>query len=71
MHPCTPFLRELEGRMPEGNTSDADKARDTKASFMGIPIKGWAIAAISLIVVCYAAGHFGVKLYYELQGAKT
>lgn len=56
--------------MSEDDTTAADKPSDVKASFMGIPLKGWAIAAISLIVVCYAAGHFGVKLYSELQRTK-
>ena len=36
---------------------------------MGIPLAGWAIFAVSLIIVLYVAGHFGLKLYYERQDA--
>lgn len=36
---------------------------------MGIPLAGWAIVAVSVIVVLYAAGHFGFKLYGDLQDA--
>lgn len=42
---------------------------DKKPNFMGIPLAGWAIAAVSLIVVLYVAGHFSLKLYGDYQEA--
>ncbi|MBZ5627918.1 MAG: hypothetical protein LAO06_03540 [Acidobacteriia bacterium] len=45
---------------PDGNPSKQPP------NFLGIPLKGWAIVAVSFIVVCYTAGHFTVKLYGEL-----
>jgi len=56
--------------MAEGNTASGDKPNDAKGSFMGIQLRGWAIVAVSLIVVCYVFGHFALKLYYEAKNAK-
>lgn len=36
---------------------------------MGVPLRGWAIFAVSLIVVAFTAGHFGFKLYDDWQEA--
>jgi uncharacterized membrane protein len=45
---------------------DDDKNQDSpKASVMGVPLTRWAIAAVSAIVVLYAAIHFGVKAYIQ------
>src|SRR5207247_1112989 len=45
------------------------KPTDNKPNFMGIPLRRWAIFAVSLIVVIFTAGHFGFKLYDDWQEA--
>ncbi len=48
----------------EGASGDAKK---TDPNFMGVALKGWAVFAVSLLVVAFAAGHFGFKLYDDWQ----
>jgi|SRR5438552_6205979 len=57
-----------ENLSPEEKTSN-DKNADNKPNFMGIPIRGWAIAAVSFVLVLFAIGHFGFKLYGDWQEA--
>lgn len=45
-----------------GDNEDQDSP---KPSVLGVPLTRWAIAAVSAIVVIYAAIHFGVKAYTE------
>ncbi|MBZ5511658.1 MAG: hypothetical protein LAN70_10880 [Acidobacteriia bacterium] len=52
------------------NTNSANKTGQP-ANFLGIPLKGWAIFAVSFIVVCYTAAHFTVKLYGELAQVRS
>jgi hypothetical protein len=60
-------LFELEAKMGgEGASGDAKK---TDPNFMGVALKGWAVFAVSLLVVAFAAGHFGFKLYDDWQEA--
>jgi hypothetical protein len=42
-----------------------------KANFLGVPLAGWAIFAISLLAVGYAAGHVCINLYTELNEARA
>jgi len=55
---------------PNENKLDDLRPTANKPNFMGIPLTGWAIFAVSLIVVLYAAGHFGFKLYDDWKQAK-
>jgi len=48
---------------------DSLKPTDNEPNFMGIPLRGWAIFAVSFIVVAFTAGHFGFKLYGDWQEA--
>ena len=57
--------------MNDDNKTSEDKLGDNKGPFMGIPLRGWAIAAVSLIVVGYALCHFALKLYYEAKTANS
>lgn len=43
----------------------------TKDSFLGVPLKGWAVAALSLLAVCAAGAHYAIRLYGEWQEQKT
>lgn len=54
---------------PDENRANDSNATDKKPNFMGIPLTGWAIVAVSFIVVLYVAGHFGFKLYGDWQDA--
>ncbi len=53
--------------MAEDEGSHDEKKQDP--NFMGIPLRGWAVFAVSFIVVAFAAVHFGIKLYGDLQEA--
>jgi hypothetical protein len=45
-----------------GNLQPAP-AQPPKESFLGIPLKGWAVAAVSLIVVCATLAHYAIRVY--------
>jgi hypothetical protein len=46
-------------------------ADGNKANFLGVPLTGWAVFAISLLAVGYAAGHVYITLSTELTEAKA
>lgn len=54
------------------DSSDNNRPENLKPispDFMGIRLSGWAFFSVSLIVVLFTAGHFGLKLYDDLQDA--
>jgi len=53
----------------DDETPTNTKPSGDKPNFMGIPLRGWAIVAVSFIVVAFTAGHFGFKLYDDWQEA--
>jgi hypothetical protein len=42
----------------------------SKESFLGIPLKGWAAFAISLIAVCATLVHYSIRIYGDWQEQK-
>jgi hypothetical protein len=55
--------------LPAPDGANTSESQYKKPNFMGIPLAGWAVFAVSLIVVLYVAGHFGLKLYDDWQEA--
>ena len=45
----------------------------SKESFLGIPLKGWAVVAVSLIAVCATLAHYSIRIYgdWDEQKKKT
>lgn len=41
-----------------------------KESFLGIALKGWAVVAVSLIVVCPTLAHYSIRIYGDWQEQK-
>lgn len=56
---------------PLGNVEGSPETRT--GTFLGVPLRGWAIVAISAIAVAYTAGWGGISLYqkYKAQVQKT
>lgn len=50
-----------------------DKSGKKTATFLGVPLQGWAIVAISSVAVLYAVGWGSLSLYqkYKAQSVKT
>ena len=47
------------------------QASPPKEAFLGIALRGWAVFAISLIVVCATLAHYSIRIYGEWQDQKT
>jgi hypothetical protein len=55
-----------------GNAPNPESQSDApKESFLKIPLKGWAVATISLIAVCAALAHYSIGIYGEWQDQKN
>jgi len=61
-------MAEDEKTQDETNPGNSGPTSDGP-NFMGIPLRGWAIFSVSLIIVCFTGGHFGLKLYDDWQTA--
>src|SRR5262245_37875499 len=55
--------------LPEPNPHGAESPA-SKESFLGVPLKGWAVFAISLIAVCAALAHYTIRIYGDWQEQK-
>jgi len=55
---------------PDDTKADSGQASGG-GTFMGFPVAKWAIAAISVIAVCYVGGDAFLKLRGELEDQKT
>ena len=42
----------------------------SKESFLGIPLRGWAVFAVSLIAVCATLVHYSIRVYGDWQEQK-
>lgn len=46
------------------------QASPPKESFLGIPLNGWAVFAVSLIAVCATLIHYSIRIYGDWQDEK-
>jgi hypothetical protein len=47
--------------------TNEDAAHQGRPNVLGIPLRGWAIFAVSIIFVVYVAAHFSIKLIAEAR----
>jgi hypothetical protein len=62
-------MTEQDSSTAESANKQKQEVANDRPNFMGIPLTGWAIFAVSVIVVVFVAGHFTIKLYDEWQHA--
>src|ERR1700687_5590092 len=61
------------GDLSQATPRSEPQSSPSKESFLGIPLRGWAVFAVSLIAVCAALAHYSIRIYgdWEEQKRKT
>lgn len=58
-------MTDNSSRAEDGAIAGGEDSALAKPSVMGIPLSRWAVIAVSVIVVCYTAGSYSIKLYND------